>query len=202
MKKNTTMKYYALNSSAAEETAKEDLHMQGKTDIEIKSCLEQEHGFEVKVDYREGQIDLETLFLQRCKAAECRNTLAMLAVQQEKYISKLENITKNCSHQVGVLLKEEDILDDEPGKLQCLFCGTVFGSTIHASEFVDNIIDLTKMEYVGTDETKVQIAFEMYMEVRTDNPELTDAEIVSIINNRLNESRNKMYQKIPKGDNK
>lgn len=117
-----------------------------------------------------------------------QDNIAELNKQKESLVLGLKQIQQKCSHRLAVKLQNYDF-DDNWNEAYCLNCNQHFhGPFLNFDKQFQNIIHFEYLTFDGeqpTNEIKVEVALEMFRQEREKHPELSDAEIVAIINSQI-----------------
>jgi len=113
--------------------------------------------------------------------------ISELSTKREELISKVKDIQDNCSHSIGV-----EVDKFYQYKAICLNCNKMFEDKdleVLRNNF-ENTIDFgyitISYDSKAYDE-KVYIAYQLLLEEREKNPNLSDSDIVKIINKKIHE---------------
>lgn len=201
-----TLKVYADSPEIAKKIVEEEYEKKGFSNItinfvelivpklgvpkNIRKHLDSLCNYKVQISYEEEMIDTSKLIQTRAKAIELQKKIAELQKVKEQYLSQLGPIQDNCKHKVIVKLQKWDF-DGACNDAYCLECNSHFNGPgmIFDSDF-ENIIhfeDLKDMEL--TSEKKMKIALKMFTKFKTEKPELSDSDIVEMINKQVKENR-------------
>jgi len=133
-------------------------------------------------------IDLQELQQTREKAIRLQDDISELNKQKESLVLGLEQIQQKCSHRLAVKLQSYDF-DDNWNEAYCLNCNQRFhGPFLNFDKQFQNLIHFEHLTFDGEqpiDEIKVEVALEMFRQEREKYPELSDAEIVALINEQI-----------------
>ena len=134
------------------------------------------------------KIDLISLERTRKNIIMIERSMKEMARKMQSLIDEKSQVQKSCNHVLGVNLREYNI-EDSWVYACCLNCNRYFtGQEINNSGFFQNAIHFEELAFDGVeleDEIKVEIALEMFRQERVNHPELSDAEIVAIINEQI-----------------
>lgn len=124
-------------------------------------------------------VDLEQLKIIRDVATKINGDLAVTEKVKQELTLKLLNVYNSCSHELVVRYK-----DNQFGRIaRCLCCTkTVYGPMVDLDCYFQNIIDLPN---TLDENDKTQFALNLFEQERANHPNLSDAEIVAIINEQL-----------------
>lgn len=135
--------------------------------------------------HKQEQINVDLLKKERNDVLKLYKQMKKLTEQKSALDKKMEKITKKCDHRIVVQTRNEmsdnDYYVDK--EVRCLLCNKQF-SSIYDVDFddkFDNIIHFENMDVSSTE--KIELAFNMFCEIKEENPELSDSEIVDKINN-------------------
>lgn len=196
------IKVCVASEEVAKEYAKYELEKKGIQDFQIDSTtltdIEGNIGYNIQVSYhklgeQDTQMNLEEIKLIREEAKSLQQELVDLEKKKEEISEELKGIQDKCNHEIIVQLKTYD-----PASIYnpscCLICNQHFNDqfihydrrnkgmpayTIH----FENLLNIPE-------EKKVQIAFQVFEELREEHPELSDGEIVQMINEQIVEAKN------------
>lgn len=129
--------------------------------------------------------DLDKLRLIRDEALKLNTKINSVEKIKQDLTLQLLTIQNNCNHNIVVRYQ-----NNETGReIRCLCCNKGFyGRLVGLDFYFDNIIDLN----LETDEDKVNLALELFIQEKQDFPDLSDTEIVKIINHKI---QNNLYKK-------
>ena len=134
------------------------------------------------------QIDLYELNKTRSNVVRLGNAINALEKRKIMYFNEITKIQKECPHSVGVKLREYNV-EESWSEAYCLCCNAHFiGQSKNTQGFFENTIDFKDVNFEReslSEEVKVEIALEMFRQERANHPELSDAEIVAIINEQV-----------------
>ena len=128
---------------------------------------------------REGLINLEELKIIRGVAIKTNADIVVVDKMKQDLTLKLLNLQNNCSHELVVRYKDVQI-----GHIaRCLCCTkTFYGLMVGLDSYFQNIIDLPD---TLQEDDMTQFTLNLFEKERNQNPELSDAEIVAIINEQV-----------------
>jgi len=125
------------------------------------------------------RIDLEQFKMIRGLATKTNDDLSMAEKVKQDLTLKLLNIHKNCNHELVIRY-----MDNQVGYIaSCLCCTkTIYGPMVGLDFCFQNLIDIPD----SLQENNIpEFTLKLYEQERIKHPELSDAEIVSIINQQL-----------------
>ena len=187
----------AKSEEQAKMNAKAILKNEGCRNIEILGvsespfCFEGLNGNVYSVQYKglyheQEQINIELLRKERNDILKLQKQLKKLSEQKMVLNKKIEKITRKCDHRVVVETRNE--LSDNDNyvieEVRCLLCNKQFSSLyeVNFDEKFENRIHLESVD--ATSSEKTELAFNMFCDIKEQNPELSDSEIVELINNK------------------
>lgn len=107
----------------------------------------------------------------------------MISKRKHELTLQLLNIQHNCEHKIVV--RYNDV--NSGREVRCLNCNkTFYGNVVGIDFYFKNIIDLQNLT---TDGDKVEIALKLFEEEKNQHPDLNDAKIVKIINDKVKENK-------------
>jgi hypothetical protein len=188
----------ALNESQAKKNAKSVLKNEGYKDIEIIELKEEnipysdERGAKIySVEYeglyhQEEQINIELLKRERNEILKLYKQSKKILEQQSLVEKKLKKITKNCDHRVVVEVINEMTDNDifVIKEANCLLCNKRFSSLNDTDEYnsLENVIHFGDIDASSSEKT--DLAFNKFCQIKEENPDLSDSEVVELINNQ------------------
>lgn len=132
---------------------------------------------------QETKTVLQDLLLIRNEAVKIGEDIKFASKVKQDLTLKLINIQHCCNHNIVVRFRT----NERGREARCLCCNKAFyGSMVGADFYFENIIDMQALE---TDEDKVTLALGMFAQTKTLNPNMSDKQIVEIINNKINENK-------------
>ena len=187
----------AKNEEQAKRNAKAILKNEGYRNIEILEVSQVPFGFEglngniFCVEYKglchdQQQINIELLKKERNDILKLQKQMKSLTEQKMVLTKKMEKFTKKCDHRIVVETRNE--LSDNDNyvieEVRCLLCNKQFSSLydVNFDEKFESRIHLENID--ATSAEKTELAFDMFCEIKEQNPELNDSEVVEMINNK------------------
>ncbi len=192
---------YNLDLENSKRVIIEELKEKGRTDIKILSCkpitLGIDNGFSIKVSFEAKSLDLADIINIKQNIFSKSLELENLDKKRKKIENKIEEITCNCKHEIVVEISDNhEISGTNWQDVRCLICGRKFLATeffpLENNKF-KNIIYFNNDNNLSDDD-KMNISFKLFYEEKSNNPQLSDQEIVETINKRINE-KNKVKEK-------
>lgn len=128
---------------------------------------------------KKESIDLRSLKIVRNMALKINDEMDKVEKVKQELVLKLIDIHHNCNHELVVRYK-----DNQVGRIvRCLCCTkTFYGPMVGLDFCFANIIDLPD---VLQENDMPQLALKLFEQKRIKKPELSDAEIVTIINRQV-----------------
>lgn len=147
---------------------------------------------EIKQKY-EKKINIEELRKTRENITNLEDELSKLRERKEKLQNKIQIIRDFCNHEVGV--KTQDPYQKSYfSKTTCLICNKEYGGPFTPFKYT---IHFENKKFSSlTEEEKVLLTYNMFVEERKKNSELSDSNIVEIINDKLKNNKEYITQKV------
>lgn len=159
---------------------------------QIDNGREEEAIEELKEKY-EKKLEIDQLRKTKENLQSIELELSKLEEERKKLLRKRKNIQCSCNHKIIVQYQKNN-LDTHFHfyKASCLICSTKYSTSVPCKfdRKFKNIIHFDDEEFSDIkEEEKIEIAYNMFVEEREANPEVSDSKIVEIINDKLKNNK-------------